>query len=84
MKNHLLLASVLLTTILTGCNTVKGTFDGMGKDLNSVAPSGHMQANTNDSNRHSSYQHKSSHYKDMNYRTNKSTNDTDTTNHVVD
>ena len=32
MKNHLLLASVLLTTILTGCHTVKGTFDGMASN----------------------------------------------------
>jgi predicted small secreted protein len=36
--NIFLIASALgMVITLAGCNTVKGTFEGMGKDLNSIS-----------------------------------------------
>ncbi|GEM_PF-4140319 len=45
MKIQILLTCVLATTLLSGCNTVKGTVDGFGKDVNYVFHSNSQAAN---------------------------------------
>jgi predicted small secreted protein len=51
MKMNIFIILVSATVLLSGCNTVKGTVDGVGKDFNSVFHSNQQQADTN------TYQH---------------------------
>lgn len=44
MKSSILLVALL--TVLSGCNTVKGTFEGAGKDLSSIT--GRHKTSTSD------------------------------------